>query len=430
MSRTAWISRQPTLLPGRPVSPRGLYLAMAAAYGVLTGPGLVIYGLYVVREAGLSPLELVLVGTALEVAAFVGEVPTGVVADAVSRRFSVVLSAFVSGFGFIIMGWSPTLGFIAAGQVIWGIGFTFRSGAREAWLADEIGEIEAGRTFIRAAQLLEVGRLASILPITGLALIDLQAPFLVFGALNVVLGVGLLFTMTERDYRGVAVEDTSGRWSALVAPTVQGASLIRRRHTLLALAVAAVLLGAWSESLDRLWPLQVVEEIGLPSLGDLGEPGWFALIALGTMVGGIVAAEVARRRVDVESPAALSSALAVLTLVLMAAALAFALAHQIWLALVAYWLTGWARVVMAPVALAWVNRGLDPRSRATVLSMYSQADAIGQVAGGPGIGVLAQLRGVVTALVTATLLLGATLPLYRLAARDRAELEEGAAPEA
>jgi len=428
VSRFAWIARQPTLLPGRPVSPRRLYLAMVASYGVLTGPGLVIYGLYVVREAGLSPLELVLVGTALEVAAFVGEVPTGVVADVVSRRFSVVTSAFVSGLGWIIMGWSPTFAFIAAGQVVWGLGWTFRSGAQQAWLSDEIGEAEAARTFIRAAQLLEAGRLASILPITGLALIDLQAPFLVFGALNVVLGFALLLTMTERDYRGVTGDDAgdgrvAGRWRALVAPTVEGATLIRRRHTLLALAAAAVLFGAWSESLDRLWPLHVVDEIGLPALGDLGEPGWFALIALGSMVGGIAAAEIARRRVDIESPRALASALAVLTLVLIGAALAFALAGRFWLALGAYWLTGWVRVVMAPVTIAWVNRGLDSRSRATVLSMYSQADAIGQVAGGPGIGLLAQLRGVVTALVTATLLLGATLPLYRLAARPTRDRE-------
>ena len=36
---------------------------------------------YQVEVAGLTPLELVMVGTAMEAAAFVFEVPTGVVAD-------------------------------------------------------------------------------------------------------------------------------------------------------------------------------------------------------------------------------------------------------------------------------------------------------------------------------------------------------------
>jgi DHA3 family tetracycline resistance protein-like MFS transporter len=60
--------------------------------------------IYFVREVGMSPLELVLAGTALEVAYFLFEVPTGVVADVYSRRASVVVAQFVMGIGFVLTG--------------------------------------------------------------------------------------------------------------------------------------------------------------------------------------------------------------------------------------------------------------------------------------------------------------------------------------
>ena len=44
-----------------------------------------IYGLYAVKAATLGPLELTLVGTIMELAVFLTEVPTGMVADLYSR---------------------------------------------------------------------------------------------------------------------------------------------------------------------------------------------------------------------------------------------------------------------------------------------------------------------------------------------------------
>ena len=46
---------------------------------------------YLVRELHFSPLQLVLMGTAMEAAVFLCEVPTGVVADTYSRRLSLII---------------------------------------------------------------------------------------------------------------------------------------------------------------------------------------------------------------------------------------------------------------------------------------------------------------------------------------------------
>ena len=56
-----------------------------------------VTNVYYVTEVGMSPLELVLCGTAMELAIFLFEVPTGVVADTLSRRLSVIVSYVILG---------------------------------------------------------------------------------------------------------------------------------------------------------------------------------------------------------------------------------------------------------------------------------------------------------------------------------------------
>ena len=106
------------------------------------------------------------------------------------------------------------------------------------------------------------------------------------------------------------------------------------------------------------------------------------------------------------------TALVVFEALLIAAMVVFGTATFFVLALGAYWLTAWVRAASEPLTLAWLNRGLDPRSRATVLSLHGQADALGQGAGGPGMGILATVTNVRVALVAAGLLLVPALPIF------------------
>ncbi len=59
---------------------------------------------YQVEVAHLNPLQLVLVGTMLEVTSFVSQVPTGVLADVFSRRWSIIIGIFLTGAGFVLQG--------------------------------------------------------------------------------------------------------------------------------------------------------------------------------------------------------------------------------------------------------------------------------------------------------------------------------------
>ena len=112
----------------------------------------VTMSLYEATVAGLTPVQLVLVGTTLEISAFVFEIPTGVVADAYSRRLSIIIGYLLMGVGFLVEGLFPAFLPILLAQVIWGLGYTFTSGATQAWISDEIGEEHANKLLLRANQ--------------------------------------------------------------------------------------------------------------------------------------------------------------------------------------------------------------------------------------------------------------------------------------
>src|SRR6476646_10014399 len=116
-------------------------------YLILSGLSSLLFSLiftlnlvYEAQVVGLTPLQLVLVGTTLETTAFLFEIPTGIVADLYSRRLSVIIGFFLIGVGFTIEGSLPFFAAILLTQVFWGIGSTFTSGALEAWIVDEVGE--------------------------------------------------------------------------------------------------------------------------------------------------------------------------------------------------------------------------------------------------------------------------------------------------
>ena len=99
------------------------------------------YIVFAVVELELD-LQLVLLGTFLELTYLIFEVPTGVLADTVSRRLSIQIGVIGSGIGFLILGLATSFWMAVLSNVLWGLFATFESGADVAWLTDEVGEEE------------------------------------------------------------------------------------------------------------------------------------------------------------------------------------------------------------------------------------------------------------------------------------------------
>jgi DHA3 family tetracycline resistance protein-like MFS transporter len=181
--------------------------------------------------------------------------------------------------------------------------------------------------------------------------------------------------------------------------------------------LVAALHGMATEGFDRLSQLHLLEGTSFPSVGRLGLVAWFGLIEAVGLGLSIVAAQILRRRADLASYAVTTKVLAGIDVALVVSVVAFGLLGSFWLALGAFWIVAFLREVRAPVFTAWLNRGLDPATRATVNSMGGQMDAIGQVAGGPTIGAVAVAWGVPAAIVIGGVLRAPALVLYGRALR-------------
>lgn len=382
---------------------------------------------YQVVMVGLSPLQLVLMGTTLEVTVLLFEIPTGVVADVYSRRLSVIIGYVLVGVGFMLEG-VPTLFTVWIAQVFWGIGATFVSGAAEAWIVDEIGQQEAQKVFLRSAQLQQIVSFLAIWLSVALATVQLNLPHFIAGGLFIALSAALILIMPETGFQRVpkAQRET---WRDLRKTLSQGVQLIRVRRILLLIVLSTLLVGAFSEGWDRLWTAHILQGFGLPSAVDAVETVvLFGIIGSVTAAATLTATEWVRRR-KLESHAALSTGIALAYAFVFLGVLSFTLVGHLWLALLALWTVEISRAVAEPLYSAWINQHTESRVRATVLSMASQANAVGQISGGVPVGIVGNLAGIRTAIRISALLM---LPAVGVAARIRrlkADYGEAVQPE-
>lgn len=399
-----------------------VYLFISAATALAFALYATLATVYRVQVAGLDPLQLVLLGTALELSVFVFEVPTGLVADLYSRKLSVLLGFALIGLGFMLEGWLPVFGAMLAAQLLWGLGYTFTSGALDAWLSDELGSAAANRAFLRAAQLQLLLGFVGIGLATLLGSFYLGLPLLVAGALYLMIALALVWLMPETGFK--PDPQALGRPLADMRRSLAaGLELVRRKPVILSIFIITALLGASSETYDRLSEAHLLANIGLP--GALTPAQWFGLIAAGSSLLALAVTELLRRRVALDAHLAVARALLGLYLLLSAAVVGFGLAGNFVLALACYGSVRLLRVASGPLQRAWLNQSLEPKTRATVFSLNGQMDALGQIAGGPLLGALARGLGMPLAFVLAGALLlpASALVLRSLGTQPKVEQE-------
>ena len=402
-----------------------------SVYLIVSGVGSAAFSMYAfiasvyrIVEVGLDPLELVLVGTVLEVAVFLFEVPTGIVADVYGRRLSLVLGSLLMGAAFIVEGLVPLFWSVLFAQVLFGVGATFRSGAWPAWIADELGNEGVGRVYLRGSQASRIGAIVGIgigvvvssgyvdLPISELA-----APLVLGGLVTLLLGLFMAKSMPEDGFRPVPRSERKS-WRTMVDTCVRATRLARRRPEFLAVLSIALFYGASSEPFDRFWELHILEvtSFALPAQAVLGPTAWWGIVSVASLLLGIGVVELVARNVDVDAPRVAVRALAVTNALSAATVVAFALAGNFAVALGAYLAYKVVRSIGGPIMSTWTNQQLETDVRATGFSMSAQVDAFGQVASGPLMGLVATRTSVRVALAaTAALLAPPQAVLTRVA---------------
>jgi MFS transporter, DHA3 family, tetracycline resistance protein len=371
----------------RSKDPTFVYLVLQAGWSVFFSVLATTNLVYQVEVAHLDPLRLLLIGTVLELTCFVFQVPTGAFADAISRRLAVALGCGLVGAGFILEGLVPQFAAIATAQVVWGVRATLSDSADDAWITDELGVDVASGLFLRASQLGQASGLLGILIGVGLATIRLNLPIVVGGVLFVLLGLYLFFAMSETSYQAIPRERHHPLTDMFLGirrslATVRGSRLI-----VIILAITVVW-GPSGEGIDRLNQVHFFKDIGLPNFAGLSPVLWFGVISGGSTLIGIATTRIIRRRLDLRDQRQVTRLLFAATAARALMAAGFALATNLGVAITFFGMASAMRQAFGPVQRAWLNRTLDSANRATLLSIDGQADALGQIAGGPMIGAI------------------------------------------
>ncbi len=440
--------------------PDRLFLLTGGTQGFSLAWGLPAVVWWVVQLA-LSPIQLVLLGTALVVTILVAEVPTGVVADLYSRKRSVVAAYIVMGAAMSLAPIAETYWLLLVWQVLWGIGWTLQSGAATAWMTDELAFTARAQMtdhlIVRHAIWRSVGVMAGILVAGALGVWSLRGSMVVMGGATALMAAFLAVTMSEAGFRPARggrghesaecppVASTSG-WRDAARLWTQGARLVRQRPTLLAVVLAAALAGAASEAVERLDVLRLVQ-LGLADFDGAGAvvffgAVWFVMSAMAIPAMVWLARHVQGQPNSHSQPSADGQPstgsqhaghherrrdallLARLLLVVGIGTMALAISPSFAVAL-----GGWAVLDVAgettyPLAEAMANREAPSMVRATVISFLGQAEAVGEVVGGLALGAVARFVSVPLALAIAASVFAISASPVALVAR-RSHVSDG-----
>ena len=370
-------------------------------------------------DAGLSNTGAFTANAFFTLGQVIFEVPTGAVADVWGRRTSYLLGAatlLLSTLLYLAMwrGAAPLWGWALA-SVFLGLGFTFFSGATEAWLVDALtssgytGNLEA--VFARGQAVSGAAMLAGSLAGGLIAqLTNLGMPYVLR---CVLLGLTLLAAWAFMHDIGFVAQ--SGKSARQEVRNVLRASI---DHGWRRPPVRWLMLSAPFATGVGMYAFYATQPYLLELYGDknaFGIAGLAAAIIAGTeIVGGLTAALLPRvfaRRTHV---LLLTTSVSVVCLFGMGST------HKFWIAIAALVLWGLAFSASRPVRQAYMNGIIPSAQRATVLSFDNLMGSAGGVVAQPALGRMADTAGYAATYVASAAIQVVALPFLLLARRERA----------
>ncbi|MGX5770250.1 MFS transporter [Microbacterium trichothecenolyticum] len=364
-------------------------------------------------DAGLSNLEAFAANAFFSVGMLIFEIPTGVVADTVGRRASYLLGtvtlAVTTILYWLLWVWQSPFWAWAVVSVLLGLGFTFFSGAVDAWLVDALkatsyqGSLET--VFGRAQIVGGVAMLSgSVLGGVIAQVTNLGVPFLMRGAILLLMFVVAALLMrdlgftpdrSERPLRATrtvlrasiryGLGDPPVRWLMLASPFTAGVGIY------VFYALQPYLLELWGDE-------EAYTVAGLAA----------ALVSGTAILGGALAPWVRRlfhRRTSSILLATVTSALVLIGV---------GLVRNFWVAVVLVALWGIASAIDDPVHRAYLNDMIPSKQRATVLSFDSLMGSSGGVVIQPVLGRVADVGGYGASLVCSGVITAIAVPFVLL----------------
>jgi len=380
-------------------------------------------------DAGLSNLEAFGANAFFTAGMVLFEVPTGIVADTVGRRASYLLGTVTltaSTLIYVLL-WQLEAPFWAwaVASILLGLGFTFFSGAVEAWLVDALtatgfdGEMETvfGRGQMVSGAAMLTGSLAGgfIAELTSLGV-----PFVLRG-----LVLAVMFAVAFRLMHDVGFEPQRGGRVLAGIRTIASESIDYgwRVPAVKWLMVGAVFTGG--VGIYTFYALQpyLLELYGDPNAYQIA--GLVAAIVAGSQILGGVAAPRIRRLFQRRTSALIAmGALSVITLVLIG------LVESFWgvIGLIVVW--GLLFAATMPIRQTYLNGLIPSRQRATIISFDALMASSGGVWAQPVLGRAADVWGYAPSYLIGAGIEAVGLPFLALSRRQNAPADTLEAAEA
>jgi MFS family permease len=380
----------------------GLYtLSAALIWGVNT---------LFLLDAGLSFFEVFVANAAFSAGMVVFEIPTGVVADTLGRRVSFLLSVSVLG--------ATTLLYVALAQVgagviafalvsvLMGLGFTFYSGAMEAWLVDALavtgysGPLD--RVFARGQQITGGAMLVGTVGGGLLGQVNLALPYLVRSTLLAAVFVVAYVVMHDLGFtpRKVTVRELPAEVARNGRAGVEFGWGQHRLRLLMLASLVQTGFFSWGFYASQPYLLELLDSDAVWISGLVAAGVAMSMIA-GNQVVNVVSRFCGRRTTLLLGAAALETG----------AAVAMGLAGSFWVALAALLLLTASMGVTSPVRSAYLHQIVPTEQRATVVSFDSMVSSAGGIGGQIGLGALGEARTVGSAFIVGGVVTAAALPL-------------------
>ena len=370
-------------------------------------------------DAGLSNTEAFAANAFFTLGQLVFEIPTGVVADTRGRRFSFLLGAatlLISTLLYLVM-WNiqaPFWGWALASAFL-GLGFTFFSGATEAWLVDALnatGSTDPLETVFGRAQV--VGGGAMLVGTVGGGVVaqvtDLGVPYIIRAAmlgLTLVVAWWLMHDIGFTPARGASPLKAV---RTVVSGAVDGGLRNPPVRWLMLAAPFTVGVGFYAFYAFQPYLLELYGQPDAYGIAGLAA----AIVAAAQMVGGF-AVPLVRRWVSRRTHAMLAAAiLSVAALALVGVTTSFVIA----LVIVAAWCVVLA--VEEPMRRSFINGLIPSEQRATVLSFDSLMGSAGGVVAQPVLGRTADVAGYGTSYLASAAIQAVAIPFVLLARRENA----------
>lgn len=365
-----------------------------------------VTSVYLVVDAGLSPPELVLIGAVQGVFALVCEVPAGVFADTISRKWSLVISQVLMGTAMLSTGLVDSFPALLATQVLWGISWTFASGSDVAWITDELDNpTHITAVLARAARAQLTGAATGLLALGLLAWATRRdLTIVIAGVAMTSLALYVAVGFTEQNF----VPIRTARWSASWRTFRRGLTLVRRSRAILLIFAATFLVNGASDAAGRLTQKQLLD-LGLPT--DPDPIVWFTGLGVVGLIVGAIALRVVARRIDGDH-ARTDYALAAVAGVVSMLLLAFARDPVVG-AIAVVLLAGIVNPLTRVIGTIWVNARTTADVRATTHSFLAQLEYLGEIVCGLTIAAIARLTTLPLALAACAVLFAATAVLMR-----------------